>query len=175
MKSTLRMIIWLLMLGGGIWGGFILDARWFPGIHHLLWFHILSFLIGIVVLKGVMTVSRNTGRTLAKYGRKGELPRMETNQLVKEGPYRYMRHPMHLGLLFFPFAFAFLVGSPAFILVIAPAEAVLMLLLIRWVEEPEAIRKFGDEYRKYQQQVPWFCIRKECLNALFRKVEKNIR
>ena len=168
------MVIWLVMLAGGVGGGLWLDRHFFPALHNNLWFHLGSFIIGFVLLKGVLAVSRNTGRTLARYGREGNIPRMETNRLVTEGVYQYMRHPMHLGLLFFPFAVAFLSGSVSFILFIAPVEAIFILLMIRWVEEPEALRKFGEAYRKYQKQTPWFCLKKECLAALFRKVEKTI-
>ena len=84
-----------------------------------------------------------------------------------------MRHPMHLGLLLFPLSFAFLTGSPSFIFIISPAEMLLMLLLIKLIEEPEAVRKFCDEYREYMKQVPRFCFRKECLKELFKKVRPN--
>ncbi len=167
------MLVWLVMLVGGVWGGFLLDARLFPHLYGNLWVHLTSFFIGLVLLRLVMAVSRNTGRTLAKYGREGDLPRMETNRLVTEGVYRYMRHPMHLGLLLFPFAFAFLAGSPSFVLMIAPLEVIFMLLMIKWVEEPEAIRKFGDTYLDYMKSTPWFCLKKKCLKMLFQKVEKK--
>lgn len=166
------MLVWLVFLVGGIWGGLSLDRILFPAVYRSLWFHMAGFLVGLGLLRLVMTVSRNTGRTLAKYGREGKLPRMETNRIVTAGVYRYMRHPMHLGLLFFPFAFAFLVGSPSFVFMIAPAEAILILLLIKWIEEPEAIRKFGTEYLNYMSQTPWFCFKRECLYALLKKVEK---
>ncbi len=171
MKAVARMVIWVIMLAGGTAAGWFLDQKWFPAAYHSLWFHLISFMAGMVLLKWVMRVSRNTGRTLAKYGRKGNIPRMETNVLVTRGVYRYMRHPMHLGLLFFPLAVALLAGSPSFILVIAPAEILFMLLMIKMVEEPEALRKFGAAYRRYRQQTPGFCFRKECLKALLRKVD----
>ncbi len=170
MKSVVRIVIWIVMLGGGGWGGLLLDRHWFPGLKGNLWFHVASFVTGFILLRLVLTVSRNTGRTLARYGRQGNLPRLETNRLVTEGPYRHMRHPMHLGLLLFPFAVAFMAGSPTFILMIAPAEALFMLLMIKLVEEPEALRKFGEEYRNYMKQTPWFCLKKECLRALLQKV-----
>ncbi len=173
MKTVVRMAVWLLMLAGGVAGGWWLDQKWFPALYDSLWFHGVSFIAGLYVLKMVMRVSRNTGQTLAKYGRKGTLPRMETNVLVSRGVYRYMRHPMHLGLLFFPLAVALLAGSPSFILVIAPAEMLFMLLMIKVVEEPEAMRKFGDAYRRYREQTPGFCFRKECLKALLQKVAKE--
>jgi protein-S-isoprenylcysteine O-methyltransferase Ste14 len=100
---------------------------------------------------------------------------METNVLATEGIYKFMRHPMHLGLLFFPVAIAFLIGSPSFILILAPLEIVFMLVMIKLVEEPEALRKFDSQYLDYMKQVPWFCFNMECLKELFKPVPKNYK
>ena len=74
---------------------------------------------------------------------------------------------MHFGLLFFPWAVALLLGSPFFILVLAPLEMLFMLAMIKLVEEPGAIRKFGDEYREYMRRVPMFSLRRECWRQLW--------
>ena len=145
-----RIIIWIIMLLGGAVSGVWLDLRCFPGIIRNPWFHLASFILGLLLLRLIFRVSRNTGRLLARNGRQGELPRMETNRLVTEGVYGCMRHPMHLGLLFFPLALALIIGSPSFILIISPAEMLLMLMMIKFVEEPGAARKFGKSYREYQ-------------------------
>ena len=169
----IRIIVWVVMIFGGAGLGFYLDSSIFPDVHRCILFHLVSFILGVLLLKTVMIISRNTGRILAKFGRKGDLPRMETNSLVSKGPYKYMRHPMHLGLLFFPMAFALLVGSPSFILIIAPIEALFMILMIALIEEPGAEKKFGKEYDKYKSNKPWFCLKKKCLKELFKYVEKN--
>ncbi len=161
-----------MILGGSILGYF-LDFLIFDNIHQNIIFHIVSLLIGIFLLFLVMKISKNTGRTIAKYGRKGKLKRMQTNVLANQGIYKYMRHPMHLGLFLFPFGIAFLIGSPSFILIIAPVEIIFMLIMIKFVEEPEAINKFGDEYLNYKKQVPWFCFKIECLKELLKNVPKN--
>ncbi len=168
----IRILVWMVMIFGGLAMGLYLDTFLFPNIHSCILFHLLSFIVGVLVLFTVISVSRNTGRILAKYGRDGNLPRMETNRLVSEGPYNYMRHPMHLGLLLFPLAFALIIGSPSFILIIAPVEALLMILMIAIVEEPGAEKKFGKEYDKYKKDKPWFCFKKKCLKELFKYVEK---
>lgn len=41
-----------------------------------------------------------------------------------------------------------------------------MMVMIRAVEEPEAIHKFGDAYRQYQEQMPMFSLRRACLRQL---------
>jgi len=44
-----------------------------------------------------------------------------------------------------------------------------ILFMIKLVEETEAERKFGQAYREYKQQVPFFSFRKECLKMTFGK------
>ena len=161
------------MIFGGSILGYYLDYLIFENIHQNIILHIVSLLIGVFLLFLVMKISKNTGRTLAKYARKGELKRMQTNILTKQGVYKYMRHPMHLGLLFLPLAVAFLIWSPSFILIIAPVEMIFILIMIKLVEEPDTIRKFGDEYLEYKKQVPWFCFKMKCLKKLLVNVPKN--
>ena len=174
-KGTMifRLGMWLIMIFGGIAGGYYMDHRLFENMHHNVIFHIVCFIIGVLLLYLMIRISKNTGRTLTKYGRSGELKRMETNVLVEQGVYQYMRHPMHLGLFLFPLSVAFLVASPSFILIIAPVEILMMMLLIKLIEEPEAIGKFGDAYRAYQKRVPGFCFKKECLKELWKKIPKE--
>jgi len=169
----LRITMWIIMIFGGITGGYYLDNILFPNIHSDMPFHFISFLLGLITLILVLKISKNTGRTLGRYGRKGELKRMETNVLVKEGAYKHMRHPMHLGLMLFPLTFALLAGSPSFILIIVPIEIILMLFLIKTVEEKEAISKFGDEYIDYMNQVPGFCFKLKCLKELIKNISKE--
>ncbi|MCB8994423.1 MAG: isoprenylcysteine carboxylmethyltransferase family protein [Bacteroidales bacterium] len=165
-----RILAWIIMIFGGGALGLFLDSQLFKNAHPGIILHSLSFVVGLFLMGLVMKISKNTGRTLARYGRKGDLKRMETNTLVDQGVYKYMRHPMHLGLLFFPLSFAFLIGSLSFILIIAPVEIIFILLMIRWIEEPDAIRKFGQGYIDYKKQRPWFCIKPECLKALLKQM-----
>ena len=165
----LRITIWILMIFGGGALSYYLDNMYFSFIMKDIIFHIFSFIIGLVLLILVLKVSKNTGRTLAKYGREGNIPRMNTNKFVDKGVYKYMRHPMHLGLLFFPLSIALIMGSLSFILIIAPAEIVFMLIMIKFVEEPEAKRKFGSKYTDYIKYTPWFCLKYECLKMVLSK------
>lgn len=133
---------------------------------HNLYFHLVTLIPGIFLLRLTMLISRNTGRFLAKHGREGNIPRFNTNRLVTTGMYGCMRHPMHLGLLIFPVSFALIVGSPAFITMIAPGEMFLIIFLVKLVEEPEAARKFGEAYKSYKKTTPMFSLRKKCLKML---------
>ena len=172
-SMRLRLFTWVVMLFGGAALGIALDLRWFPRLWRSVPFHIAAFVLGAAVLRFVLVVSRNTGRFLARLGREGDIPRMETNKLVTEGLYGCMRHPMHFGLLFFPWAAALLLGSPTFIIIIAPLEMLFMVVMIKAFEEPEAIRKFGDAYREYMRRVPMFSLRPACLRKLLEPQPKR--
>jgi len=162
----LRFLVWIVFLLGGTAFGIFLDLRWFPELWHNLYFHLITLIPGVFLLRMTMLISRNTGRFLAKHGRDGDIPRFNTNRLVTTGMYGCMRHPMHLGLLLFPVSFALIVGSPVFITMIAPTEILLIILLIKLVEEPEAERKFGEAYKSYKKVTPMFSLRKKCLKML---------
>jgi len=162
-----RIVVWLILLAGGLVLSLLLDVWLFPSWFRSPFFHLSTFLPGALLMYGVLRVSRNTGRWLAREGRVGDLPRMETNRLVTTGPYICMRHPMHFGLLFFPMSIALLAGSPTFIIIVAPLEAVFILLMLKIYEEPEAIEKFGEAYILYRQNVPMFNCSPGCLRQLF--------
>jgi len=167
MSPKARLLTWLALLLGGALVAVWLDLKFFPALFKNPYWHLFSFLLGLGLLQLVRRAAATAGRALARYGREGEIPRLETNRLVKKGPYACMRHPMHLALFFFPLAFALLLGSPSFILFIWPLEVLLMLILIKTVEEPEALKKFGDDYRRYMEEVPGFNLRPDCLRRLF--------
>ena len=113
---VLRIVVWVTMLIGGTILGFAIDLRLFKSFLSSSVFHIITLILGLFLINLVFRASRNTGRILAQLGREGNVPRMETNKLVTEDIYACMRHPMHLGLLFFPLAVAFIIGSLSFAL-----------------------------------------------------------
>jgi len=163
-------------VGGGV-AGIWLDLEHYPQLFANPWWHLGSLLLGVSLLRLVFRLSRVTGRTLARQGRVGELPRMESNRLVTSGLMVVCATPMHLGLMLFPWAVALLIGSLSFLLYIAPLEMVLMVILIFTLEEREASRKFGEEYQAYRQQVPPFKLATGLLAALsgFRYCRGSLR
>jgi len=167
----LRIAVWLLLLGGGFAAGRLLDEHWFEQLWSDPVWHLISALLGGMLLWLVLWASRNTGRTLGRNGREGDLPRLETNRLVTTGIYSCMRHPMHFGLLFLPLSLALIIGSPGFMFIVAPLEMLLMILMIASLEEAEVKRKFGDAYLSYRQRVPAFTLKPACLKLLFSNQE----
>ncbi len=77
-------------------------------------------------------------------------------ELVVAGPYRWTRNPMMTGLLTALLGVAFLLRSAALAAIFLPALALIMYLVIRFVEEPELELRFGEAYRRYHAATPRF-------------------
>lgn len=77
-------------------------------------------------------------------------------ELVVVGPYRWSRNPMMTGMLAALLGVAFLLRSAALAVALLPALALLMYLVIRFVEEPELELRFGESYRRYRATTPRF-------------------
>ncbi len=161
-----RILFWIIALLGGAL--FCLVYDFFHFKHWLLnpWFHLFSASLGLILLSFVFKTAAIAGRTLARYGRQGDMPRLQTNRLVTQGIYGCMRHPMLFGLALFPLAIALILGSPTFIFFIAPLEAIVIILLTLTLEEKEAKAKFGQAYAEYSAKVPAFDI--HCLIRFLR-------
>ena len=76
------------------------------------------------------------------------------DRLVTQGVYRYLRHPVYLGIDMTLFGLFLAVGSTAgmiyFFVVVVP----LNIIRSRF-EEKALLRKFGDQYQTYRQHT-WF-------------------
>lgn len=86
-------------------------------------------------------------------GRGTPLPLDPPKRFVASGPYRYVRNPMMLG------AFLILWGETAaleswVLSCYTIGIMVLAHLFVRFWEEPDLARRFGQAYREYQRQVP---------------------
>lgn len=74
-------------------------------------------------------------------------------RLVVRGIYRYVRNPMISGVCFFLAGETVLFGS-LWLGVWLVGFFVINILYLPLVEEPGLIRRFGDDYRTYRQNVP---------------------
>jgi len=163
----IRIILWAVMIFGGIALSLYFDLKYF---RHLLFnplFHIFTAVLGYYVLKISFHAAAVGGRELKKHGRRGDIPRLETNRLVTTGIYECTRHPMLFGLMFLPFGIALFLGLPSYIFFIAPAEGLFILIMTLTLEEKEAYMKFGEEYLKYKEKTPFIPRTKECFLRLF--------
>jgi len=173
-KTTLsvvvRLLLWAVLLLGGTALSLWLDLRHFRELLFSPLYHLLTFPLGWFLMTMAFRAASAGGKALAKHGKSGpEVPRLETDRLVTEGIYAHMRHPMLFGLTLVPLAFALLIGSPSFILLVAPAEMLFIIVMVLTLEERECRRKFGQAYDAYAKKVPAVCLSPECLRMLFGK------
>ena len=161
-----RIFLWFVMIVGGAMYALMKD--WGTPLFSNIAFHMVCALLGIVILKLAFNAAGNGGRELTK-GRVGDIPRMETNRLVTTGLFSCMRHPMLFGLTLLPLGWGLLLGSPTFIMVIAPLEMLFIIVMVIIFEEMEVHRKFGEAYKVYRQKVPMVSFRRKCLKKLFQK------
>ena len=162
-----RLLLWTLLLIGGAWVSILYDLKHFKTLFLEPQFHLVTLVIGGILMKLTFHAAAIGGRELARYGRDGDIPRLETNRLVTGGIYQCTRHPMLFGLMFIPLAFAFILGSPTFILITAPAQMLFIFVMVWIFEERECRQKFGQAYNAYAANVPLFPKTFSCVKKLF--------
>jgi protein-S-isoprenylcysteine O-methyltransferase Ste14 len=77
-------------------------------------------------------------------------------KLVNTGPYRYARNPMLTGVFLFLFGLGFGFNSVSLILIFTPLYVFLNVLELKHIEEPELVKRLGDEYIEYRMKTPMF-------------------
>ena len=111
----------------------------------VLWLGIVAILAGFALAFSAATLFRRRGTAIK--------PTSETNKLlVIDGPYRFTRNPMYLGLTVFTLGIALCVGSlPMF------AVPIMLFLTATFVhipfEEAKMRRQFGATFDSYTQRV----------------------
>lgn len=96
LSTKLRLLFWTLLLLGGVSLSLYLDwndPKLFDPLYHLT-----TALLSVPVLFLSFKAAAVGGKTLARYGKSPDTPRLETDKLVTQGVYGCMRHPMLFGL-----------------------------------------------------------------------------
>ena len=94
-----------------------------------------------------------TVRLFARVGRGTLAPWDPTQRLVVEGPYAHVRTPMITAVLAVLLGQALVFGSVP-ILIWAAVFAAINHAFFLLYEEPAVERRFGEEYRRYRENVP---------------------
>ncbi len=77
-------------------------------------------------------------------------------KVVKAGPNRYARNPMLTGVFLFLFGIGFAVNSASLVFFFAPLFVLINVWELKKIEEPELMKRLGDEYVEYRRQTPMF-------------------
>ena len=77
-------------------------------------------------------------------------------KVVSSGPYRYVRNPMLSGVFLFLFGLGFFFNSASMVFFFTPLYVLIHVLELKKIEEPELIKRLGDEYIEYRRHTPMF-------------------
>jgi protein-S-isoprenylcysteine O-methyltransferase Ste14 len=77
-------------------------------------------------------------------------------EIVVTGPYRYARNPMLTGVFLFLFGLGIAVNSISLVFFLTPLFIVINVWELKNIEEPELVKRFGDEYVDYRERTPMF-------------------
>ncbi|MBI9089295.1 MAG: isoprenylcysteine carboxylmethyltransferase family protein [Desulfobacterium sp.] len=139
-------ILLLLLINAPVW---FKDP--FSGFQLLSWFLLLVSIF--MVLHGVFLLKKMGGQeNRAKHAENFAFE--NTVNLVEEGIYRYIRHPMYASLLFLAWGIFF--KHPALYTTIPLAATTLVLYTAARTEEGENLEFFGPPYQDYIQRTRMF-------------------
>ena len=119
----------------------ILGTQWIPSSG---WITITGLLVQLVSMGFAVWARFILGRNWSS-----AIQKVEGQQVIKSGPYRYIRNPIYSGMLLGFISTAFINGSIAGLIGLA---LILTSFLIKiHKEQAFLVREFGDEYREYMR------------------------
>ncbi len=126
----------------------------FSGLHIFSW---IFLLVSICFVSQSLWMLKRQGGHAERVDMPENHAFENTVNVVDDGLYRYIRHPMYSSLLFLAWG-AFLKNISLLTVLLVAATNVFVFVAAR-VEEGENVRFFGDSYREYMQRsklfVPW--------------------
>ncbi|MGH9704239.1 MAG: methyltransferase family protein, partial [Candidatus Acidiferrales bacterium] len=78
--------------------------------------------------------------------------KLHSSELVADGPYRHVRHPLYFASIVANFGFALAASRSGFFVILIPMTLLYIRLAGR--EEVELEREQGERYREFNQRVP---------------------
>ena len=76
--------------------------------------------------------------------------------LITTGPYAYIRNPMLTGIFMMLFGIGIMVGSISLTFIFTPLFILFNTWELKEIEEPELVRRLGEEYIAYRTRTPMF-------------------
>jgi len=77
-------------------------------------------------------------------------------ELVSGGPYAYVRNPMLTGVFALLFGSGIFLGSVSLLAVFTPLFILLNVWELKNIEEPELVKRLGEDYVEYRERTPMF-------------------
>ena len=138
-----RLLVALPFLGGTI--AYIVNPAWMTwgSIDLPAWLRWIGVVLGVAVIPGVHWVLSSLGKNVSE-----TVLTKTDHQLVKHGPYRWVRHPLYTTGMTLLFALGLMTAS-WFLLTLAAIALLLIRLVVVPIEERELTRRFGAGYTTY--------------------------
>ncbi len=76
--------------------------------------------------------------------------------LVMTGPFRFVRNPMLTGVFSLLFGIGFAIKSLSLVVFFTPLFVLANVWELKEIEEPELVKRLGEDYVAYQQRTPMF-------------------
>ncbi len=92
------------------------------------------------------------------------------SKIVKTGPYRYVRNPMLTGVFLLLFGIGFGINSVSLVLLFTPLYVLVNVWELKQIEEPELVKRLGNDYINYRRLTPMFIPGWKILNKKGEKV-----
>ncbi len=77
-------------------------------------------------------------------------------KLVTTGPYKFVRNPMVTGIFILLFGIGFAIQSLSLVVLFTPLFIWVNVWELKQIEEPELVKRLGEDYVAYQQRTPMF-------------------
>lgn len=77
-------------------------------------------------------------------------------RVVTTGPYAYVRNPMLTGVFALLFGIGALLGSFSLLVILTPLFILANVWELKAIEEPELIKRLGQDYVEYRKNTPMF-------------------
>ncbi len=124
------------------------------------WILIVFGVIGIIL---AVILNSIAGRMLKLYGHRVKTKKFSSpDKFIDIGIYSCMRHPGQFGNIILLVSITMLSGKICAVF-FSGWLAFLGAIFILFVEEKEAIKKFGNEYTEYMKKIPPFSLNLKCI------------
>ncbi len=158
-KNKLKIIA--IPVGIIFWFGlsvvFVLASLWLDGLLpvHLLLPSPTNLFLSVPLLVIGSSLSLWTVYNFSK-ARGSPVPLNPPKKLLTTGVYSQIRNPMLLGWIIMLFGVGLLLNSISLIFIFTPLFILVNVLYLKFIEEKEMEKKFGEQYLKYKESVPMF-------------------
>jgi len=117
--------------------------------------NVISWLVSIPLMAiGVAATAWSVSHFLRLKGT--PVPFNPPPTLVTTGPYRFSRNPMLTGVFLVLFGIGFAIKSLSLVVFFTPLFVLANVWELKEIEEPELVKRLGEDYVAYRQRTPMF-------------------